>query len=196
MPIFTGFFTTNTPYEKEAEVLRLCLDVLKLEHDIQPIDSRGSWLANTSFKPKFVRSMIDKYPNQPLVQIDVDSLLGWKRPTLFETLDCDVAAVMYSDSILLSGVMYFGGTAKATEFVDRWIAACAKYPDTLPDGREAWDQRVALMVIQEMPELRFVELPPEYNYIPDLSGEKFPDRNPVIIATRGGTRFRDLMDKE
>ena len=44
--------------------------------------------------------------------------------------------------------------------------------------------------------IKFKRLPPEYNYMVELSQRAYPGLNPVVLATRGALRYQDLMDAE
>ncbi len=193
---FVGFYTEGDRYETEAETLRLSLKALGLPHELRGIKSLGTWQRNTQYKARFVRDMIAASPSQPIVYLDVDALVV-HPPALFNELQADVAATIFSGGELLGGTIYFGGTAKATEVADRWLSLCKQYPEKIPPGRFsryprgtlAWDQRLLHMAIQETPDARFVELPPSYCYIIDMSRQRHPDAEPVILHTRGSLRI-------
>ncbi len=201
MPRFVAYFTEDTPYAHEAELLRESFDALGLSYWIVGIKSLGNWQANTQYKSRFIRDMLAAHPDQPLVYIDVDALV-LQRPTLFESLDCDVAAAKLGGWELLSGTVYFGGTPKCREIVDRWGALCEQYPQTFPGGllphfpggEVAWDQRMLDLAIRQTEGVRFVELPPAYTYIDGLSTDKYPGVQSVIRHTRGSMRLRHLVD--
>jgi hypothetical protein len=77
-----------------------------------------------------------------------------------------------------------------------WIALNAKYPDKLPNGRDAWDQRTLEMAIQATPGVRFAELPDEYDWIPGITARQRPGLNPVIVMTRGAYRLKAQIDEQ
>ena len=146
---FFAYFTTGTPYEQEAAELVKCLEQWELNYDVIPVPSLGSWQRNTQLKSKVVQKYLKDHPHQPAVYVDVDAKI-LQRPTLFNTLTCDIAATRFGGRELLSGTVYFGGTAKTVEVVDRWVGLCEQYPENfpaglLPDfkhGGPAWDQRM------------------------------------------------------
>jgi len=188
MPVTViGYYTKDTPYEQDMKVLRLSLDAYSIPHNLIGIDDRGGWQENTTYKPYFVRDMLD-VATGPVVYIDVDAfVLG--PLTLLEQLSCSIAACVFG-SEMLSGTLYLRPDDTTRRIVDRWIELTELYPETLPDGRPAWDQRTLKMAVAEctVPDA-FVRLPHEYAYIVGLTPLQYQLENaPVIVHTRG--RFR------
>lgn len=185
---FICYHTTDRAWTGEHRFLRACCKELGLPLHTRRIEP-DTWQRATQYKARFVRDCLREMPGQRLVYIDVDSCI-LRRPALLADVDADVAACMLS-SELLSGVVVFGGGPKCVEVVDRWIELNGRYPEKLPDGREAWDQRTLKLAIDQTPGARFTKLPPDYNWIPSI-GERFIDPEtvrPVIVATRGSFRI-------
>lgn len=194
-PLFVGYYTVGTPYENEADSLRVSLDGLGLAHDITGIDNRGDWQKNTQAKSDVLLSFIDKYPNRKLVYVDVDAFV-LKKPVLFWDLSCDIACTLFNNSELLSGTIFFQATAKVRWLFQRWQELNRQYPLALPDGRAAWDQRTLHMAIKEFAgQIDFRELPQAYTYIVELSQKKYPDVEPIILHTRGSMRHGKTMGR-
>ena len=191
-PIVIGYYTTNTPYELEARKLIVSLEACGYEHDLMPVDNLGSWQANTQFKAQVVEQMLLKH-KRPILYLDVDAVMV-QPPVILDNIECDIAAVHYADSTeLLSGTVYF--TPASMPVVKRWQEINAQFPETLPDGRLAWDQRTLRMAILET-KANFQELPQEYTWIVELTQKRFPGLAPVILHTRGALRFQDLINSE
>ena len=95
------------------------------------------------------------------------------------------AAAMYDDSILLSGTVYFGPAGNADAVIEQWIENCRKWPITLPDGREAWDQRCLQIAIGQIGRAKFKQLPMEYCYAVGCVQERYPDLNATILHLHG-----------
>lgn len=198
MPVVCAYYTTGSQYEREARGFRESAEAIGVPIRITAVESRGDWQANTSYKPAFVKSMRKRFAGQAIVYNDVDAFI-LRRPSLFESIDCDVAAVMFAGHTLLSGTVYFGASAKADEVVDRWASLCEQYPCTMPrglhpkfpGGGEAWDQRLLHLAILQADDVRFVELPPEYAYMIGLSQKQYPSLHPVILHTHGHLRCTD-----
>lgn len=196
-PMIIGYFTVDTPYEQEAESLKLTLDAFKYKYDILPVPNLGSWQKNTQYKAKVVRAMMNKYPGQPLLYLDVDSLVLHPLD-IFDNMHtlCDIAAVHFHNSTeLLSGTVFFSGSQLSRRIVDQWIALNLRYPIKLPDGREAWDQRTLRMAIHAVRGATFKELPQEYTWIAQLSNSRMPGKNAIILHTRGAYRFKKRINE-
>jgi hypothetical protein len=54
LPIVISFFTLDTPYEEEVKKLRISLERLGVEADIQGVPSRGSWERNCAYKARYI----------------------------------------------------------------------------------------------------------------------------------------------
>lgn len=184
--LYIGYYTRNTAYEREAMLWRAVLDVLKLKNYCRPIDDQGGWLKNVQYKARFVREMMDKYPNDRLCYIDVDAVVIC-RPIFLETLPCDIAASRYNTE-LLGGTIVVGNSPEARKTVDKWVEFTRAFKNRLPDGREAWDQRLLDMAIYDI-KPRFSTLPPEYCWMPELSQRLYPESRPIIMHTRGSFRI-------
>jgi len=184
-PIIVGYYTRNTPYEKEAIVLKESIEACGYEHDIVAVDSLGSWQQNTQMKGTIIHDALIKH-NRPILYLDVDAIMI-HPPLILDDLDCDIAAVHYHGTTeLLSGTVYFQPTAMP--IVSRWIELNTTFPETLPDGRLAWDQRTLELAIKESG-CSFTELPQEYTWITGMTQVRCPELNPVILHTRGALRF-------
>lgn len=190
--IFVNYYTIDTPYESEAMVLRESLAALGLRYDLQGVPRFESWQKATQHKADFIRSMMVKHSGERIVWIDADSIVLRRPDLLIGTIAGDVAAVIFPGDELLSGVVAF--EPSAIPLVDHWLRINAQYPETLPDGREAWDQRTLHMAIRETG-AKFVELPSGYNYIVGLSQERYPSDDIRIVATRGAFRFKQEIDR-
>ena len=193
--LIVGYYTEKTPYEREASVLRLSLESLGYSYEMYGIPNQGSWQKNTQFKAQFLSTMLKEHPGQPLLYLDVDSVMI-QHPVLLENIQGDIAAVHFAGGgELLSGTVYFANTPVCQEVVDKWIELNSLYPRRLPNGRAAWDQRTLRMAISEKKECRFVELPQEYTFIIELTQKRYPGLAPVIMHTRGAYRFKRVINK-
>ena len=186
--LVVAYYTRNTPYEKEAEVLKVSLEALGYEYDFLAIDDQGSWQKNTQYKAHAIKQLLIKHAPRPILYLDVDAIMI-QKPIVLDDLpaDVDIAAVHYNGSTeLLSGTIYMRQTALPV--VERWIELNRLYPEYLPDGRKAWDQRTLRLAILET-KANFYELPQEYTWIVELTQKSHPGLAPVILHTRGSLRF-------
>ena len=189
-PLVIAYYTVDTPYEGEAEVLKASLETTGYGYDVRGVPNQGSWQKNTQLKARFVQHMLQAYPGRPLLYLDVDAVMV-QPPVLLDNLKEDIAAVHFANTTeLLSGTVWFGGTTQCCRVVQKWIHINEQYPVTLPDGREAWDQRTLEMAIKRVTGVRFLELPQEYTWIVELTQRRCPGLSPIIMHTRGAKRFK------
>jgi len=189
-PLFLviGYYTKDSPYEADAASLKLSLEAMGYEYDIREVRDLGSWQKNTQYKAKFIAHMLAEYRGIPLLYLDVDSVVV-QPLTFLETIDCDFGAVHFcGDGHLLSGTLYLGNTPECWKLVQQWIAFNEKYPEKLPNGRPAWDQRTLRIVLEANKTVRFQELPQEYTWIVEITQKKAPGLSPIIMHTRGSYR--------
>jgi hypothetical protein len=191
MPTFVAYYTKDTPYERESAVLRESLDTLNLPYEFVPIDSLGSWQANTQVKAEIIRAALDSGPRH-ICYIDVDAVVLHRPVHLLRLrhMPVDLSVYVSLGGAWKSGTIYLACNDKSRRLVDRWVEINDQYPETLPDGREAWDQRTLHMAWEETREAQFAPLPPEYTYTVGYSQEAHPEVNPIILHTRGALKHK------
>ena len=68
-----SFYTEDTGYEQEAEMLRKSLEALDgVERIIEKVPNRGSWRANAYFKADFMRETLFRLC-RPVPRVDADA---------------------------------------------------------------------------------------------------------------------------
>ena len=155
-----------------------------LDYEIVEVEDRGSWMANTNYKPYFIHDMMEKYPKTPLVYTDVDSVFQ-KYPELFEKLNCDFACHIRGGQELLSGTMYFEDNDLTNMMIMEWKFRISKYPHT-------WEQKnlhQALKAMQDKHPLCFVSLPATYCQIFDIMRDA---GEPVIEHFQASRRLKNV----
>ena len=200
-PLVIAYYTIDTPYEAEAEVLKLSLESLGYSYSIAGVSNLGSWQKNTQYKAYFIQEMLQKNINKPLLYLDVDAIMV-QPPILLDDLKVDIAAVHFANrgidqlpgNELLSGTLWLGNTSKCKEVIKKWIYFNERYPKKLPNGKDAWDQRTLEMAIKQTKDVNFTELPQSYTWITELTQLRCPGLNPVIMHTRGAKRFKNLIN--
>ena len=199
--LIVGYYTTGTPYEKDADILRKNLDAFSIPHDIREVPNLGSWQKNTQFKSRFIQQMLQEITG-PFTYLDVDAEIQ-SQPVLLDGLSCDIAAHKFCGHELLSGTVFFGNTPKCREVVERWVKLCIEFPDSFPagflsyhpKGGRAWDQRLLCKAIESTPGISFFDLPPEYCYIHDLSKKQYPGVVPVIMHLTASRLYKSVVNK-
>ena len=175
-PTYVSFYT-GPGYAEEAEGLRRSLAAHDLPHWIEPLDDTGAWVTNCAQKPAFLRRAREHFRG-PLVWLDADARVV-RPPTLFDTLDCDVAGHWFKGAELLSSALYFADTEAARQILDAWCAQQER-------NRVVWDQKVLQHVLLHgAPGWRIVDLPAQYSAIFDAG-----IADPVIVQGQASRRLK------
>lgn len=194
--IYISYYTSNTPYE---QVIQNCLlpslKTYGLKYDIEAIEDKGSWQANTGYKCVFVKKMLQKH-NEPVVFLDADAVVT-RNPALFDELnDYDIAFHWLDWYLqwrgktgdkreLLSGTMMFNPTKNTFNLLDEWI-----YEVKSQSGK--WEQRVLQEIIERKEkELQIYNLPASYCAV-ILHNKKIPSyiKAPVIVHTQASRKYK------
>lgn len=130
-PLFVSYYTENTPYEDLANRLRASLDLFGLPHRIEPIESRGSWVANTGLKSEFI-ARAWRESEGPICWIDADAELLRAPQFVFDS-PFDFAIVRRHGWYDISSLVYFGKSAAIGEMIENWSSLCNRH-------RNIWDQ--------------------------------------------------------
>jgi SAM-dependent methyltransferase len=186
-PLFISYYTSGSYYEDEAAELSESLRALGLRQEVVGIPDQGTWQRNTQAKAAFIASRQAAHPADRLVYVDADAIVI-HRPELFWQIEADFAAHWWCEDCLQSGTLMFSPTPAARKLVARWVDICRRYPEVLPDGRPAWDQRcLQLAVREEQPlGLRAEKLPGGYCWCVGLTQEHRPHLRPTILHKWGG----------
>lgn len=188
-PLVVAYFTEGTPYEGEAEVLKESLESIGYDYYICGVPNLKSWQKNTQYKAVFLQEML-KRNARSLLYLDVDSIMI-QAPILLDDLKADIAAVHFAyKSELLSGTIYLGNTKQCERVIQKWIYLNEQYPETLPNGKAAWDQRTLALAIKKIKGVNFIELPQSYTWIVGLTQKHIPDSQPIIMHTRGAKKYK------
>ena len=126
-PLFVSYFTENTPYEMLADELRGSLDLLGMPHRIEPLPSRGDWVANTCLKAEFIENIWHN-SHRPICWIDADAEV-LRIPNIVYSNPFDMAVVRRSGWYDMSGFVYFGKTEGGGDLVSLWAKLCRDYPN-------------------------------------------------------------------
>jgi len=177
--LIVAYFTTGTLYEIEVKrLIQSCLR-FKVPYYVKPISDLGSWYLNTQYKPRFLRDMLEKFPNKSLVYLDVDAEF-LQYPQLFETYcnrrDVHIAVHLLDHQKrgranaapeLLSGTVFLKNSSIVREIVSNWEKECRR-------GGMLWDQSALAKVLEGQ---AYQILPEEYCTIFDYMSDV---KEPVI----------------
>jgi len=164
--------------------------VLELEFDVEPIESLGSWRANSNYSIWLIEKKLEEYPDRSILKVDADAVFR-ERPELFtqDNFDCDFAArwqdFSYRKNELLGGTLYFANNNNAREIVQRWKRLQIARP------RQRNPDLLDRIINQMKDKIKIENLPPEYTTIFDTM--RFV-QHPVIEHFQASRRFRKIVD--
>ncbi len=193
--IYISYYTKNTPYEKVMYTRLIpSLQKFSLKHDIEAIEDRGNWQANTHYKAEFIKKMLLKH-KEAVVFLDSDATIE-KYPALFTQMtDYDISYHELDWNLqwrgypgekreILSGTLYLNYNEKVLRFLDDWIDE---------NNRSIqWEQKNMAKVLEKWKNrLQIYPLPPEYITIILFNG-KVPKHieDPVIIHWQASRQFK------
>ncbi len=130
-PLFVSYYTADTPYEALAADLRASLDRHGLPHRIEPVPSRGSWVANTGLKARFIERVWSESKG-PICWLDADAAV-LRPPAFLAENPFDFAIVRRDGWEDMSGLLYFARSEAAGRLIAEWSRLCADNPNV-------WDQ--------------------------------------------------------
>jgi len=195
MPLVVSHYTASTGYENEVKNLIDSLISLKLDYEITPIKSLGSWRANSNYCAQHIRDMLIKHPDRDILRVDADAVFQ-ARPVLFEQDDfnADIAACVYDfwyrPNEFLGGTLFFRNTEYVKELVNHWVTvACKSARNTERNG----DLLQEILQYIEFRNINFESLPPSYCKIFDRMKDGNP---PVIEHFQASRRFKRIVNAE
>ena len=130
-PLFVSLYTEKTPYEALANELRNSLDRFDLPHRIEPVPSRGSWVANTGLKAEAILRCWQE-SESPICWIDADAEI-LRVPYIVFDNPFDFAIVRRQGWYDISSFVYFGKSNATGRLINCWANLCRENPDI-------WDQ--------------------------------------------------------
>ncbi|MCK4934536.1 MAG: hypothetical protein KAR79_03020 [Simkaniaceae bacterium] len=197
IPQIISFYTKNTPYEKEAKALSESCKKFQLDSDIVGIDTLGDWEVNCCYKSKFLLNQLET-KKKPLIWIDADGEIN-KRPTLFETIDADLAvwinkkASIHHLSKVISSTIYINYTENTLKLLRLWKNLCEKQLTDPKRKVEIWDQ-TCLRDAMFHQETQAKILP-----LPDSYCARFDDpikESPVITQYQASRLYKPCINGE
>ena len=143
-PTYKQVFDTN---------LRPGVERYGLAHDLIQKKSTGNWKKNAAQKASIIASERRNRPECGLIWLDADSSLE-RLPVLFaayQVRGVDFAAYTLPSGELLSSVLYFGSSEKATALLQEWERRCKAAPEKYgtADQKHLQDAVEALGIIPE-----------------------------------------------
>ncbi|WP_139278619.1 hypothetical protein [Thalassobacter stenotrophicus] len=125
------YYTENTPYEQYAHQLAQSLDHYGLPHRIEPIQSLGSWVANTGLKAAIIEKIWNE-SDRPICWIDADAEII-RTPSFVFGHPFDVSFVRRYGWYDLAGFIYLNKSEPARQLITEWARLCR-------ENQHVWDQ--------------------------------------------------------
>lgn len=194
-PLIVSYYTIGTGYAEEIKNLISSCKKLALPYDITPIESQGQWDKNCCYKPQFLLKKL-KTHNYPLLWVDADAIF-LSKPTLFQTLNCDIALRTHDElpidhpSKILTGTLYLKNSPPIYKLLSNWSAECQKM---LQGKVEVWDQVALKHALLKGPSLNLFSLPDSYCFIYDKSLS--PKEDAVILHYQASRLFKKVINKQ
>lgn len=192
--MLVSYYTLGTGYEEEVKNLIASCEKWGIQHDIVGIDSKGAWDQNCCYKPRFLLEKLEEH-QCPLFWVDADAVV-LQKPTLFDTLTCDIALRIYKElplehpSKLITGTLFFRPTDKAKKLLELWDEECQKMLEE--NEAEVWDQIALKRVLLKDPDVEVFPLPNSYCSIYD----KTLQETPVILHYQASRLFKKEVNNE
>lgn len=165
-------------YAEEAKLLLESCDDHNVPCKIYGYDSRGSWQANTSFKPVFLQWVIDQH-DCDIVYLDADARIR-KYPRLFDVFTADIGVHYKDGHELLSGTIYLKNNDTVRSILNEWVSEQRSNPNT-------WDQKILQRVLEKY---NVQELPASYCQIFDSMAH---NGEPVIEHLQASRRLKETV---
>lgn len=186
-PLLISFYTSDSLYHLHAHHLKGSCNKFDIEHQIEGIDSWGSWELNCSYKPFFILEKLKQFQS-PVLWVDIDAVFI-QLPTILDIFDQDVS-VFVDESLpwdhpskVRSGAVYVNYTPRAIKLLTKWIKECSRQLINPKREEEFWDQMALRDVIKNHPD--YGSLPLSYVHIADHPFDTKKCSNPTIIHIQG-----------
>ena len=192
-PLVISFFTLETPYEEEVEKLIDSCQRFNIEHHIEGVLSKGSWLRNVAMKPQFICDKLLEF-KRPLFWVDADAIFQ-KKPTfeLFHQYDVAVREMAaYANDRwlkLAAGSIFLNYNPQMCQFARDWAQASREKVKEDIVNLFYLDQTSLLETLENHSHLKIGKLPTSYCKIFDEE-----DSSDVVIEHyQASRRFIDLI---
>lgn len=157
--LFCSYFTLNTPYEEQAKRLKNSLNRLNLDHYVEGLPGKNSWVENCAQKASFVKSVREQ-SDRPICWLDADAVVI-KRPETLMAFKSDFGVLAWDGWQFSGGQILFGTSKKARILVRRWEEYSTAFPkiwDQVTLAYAWWDTELAVGLETEwLPETLIVK---------------------------------------
>ena len=194
-PVVISFYTLGTPYQLEVLNLISSCQRFEIEHQIEGIDSQGSWEINCLQKPFFIYDKLRSL-QRPVFWVDADAVF-LKKPSFEEYAECDLA-VRFMDRFshdvrlrLNAAAMYINYTSQALSVVEEWCRVCRDILDKRNRLLTFLDQISLLEILDKSKDVQVRSLPVGYCKVFDLDADLVDPLDVVIEQRQASRRFKE-----
>lgn len=188
-----GYYTVNTPYEKEKEILVKSCEKFNLKYFLKPVENFGSWQKNTQYKVNFLKDCLEQFKDERLVYVDCDAEF-LKYPLDLYTLNCDISVrwETFRRGILecLSGTIFFKCNDNVRNLFNLWEYYNGLYPNVF----EQENLGKAIKTLQSQENINYQLLPAEYCFVFDHHKKLYPKMEPIIEHHQKSREFKKIVN--
>ncbi len=123
--IIAAFYTMDPIYTEQIENLRKSLEHLNLPYRITSYPPFKSWQSAVSFKPVFIKEMIESTALD-ILYLDADARVN-EHPALFDAYPHDIGVRLRPGKELFGATIYFKNNTKARRILDMWAETQTKF---------------------------------------------------------------------
>lgn len=179
-----GYYTYDTPYEKEVPEYEESLRKFNLDFQVYRTAPRKSWVANCALKPFILKKAIEE-TDDDILYLDIDARCVRKPP--FEELQKDKPAFPIFKHELLSGTMYFPNNELSRRLLDDWYGSQKSNPNE-------WDQKVLYKVVKALYPNDYNKLGLHWVKIFDNKSMELTE-NPVFVHYQASRKNKRIVNR-
>lgn len=177
--VIVGYYTKDTPYEKEAKSFIENVEEYDLEYKLYPIESKGSWVFNCGMKPRVLLQALQEIDDD-ILYTDIDS--RFVRTPPFEEIQKDIPGFCicqpWHKEELLSGTMFFPNNELSKRIVLHWIEEQKSKP-------HQFDQKTLYDIVDQYDHFRLNE-----NWVKIFDNQRMKADNPIIKHYQASRRYK------
>ena len=194
------YYTLDTPYAVEVLTLEKSLQKHGMDHVIEGLPARASWVENCAQKAIFIRDMAGRL-DEDFWWLDADAELCQPLPELGRE-GVDIAAYATDGWSLNSGTVFFANTDAARRVIALLCSYCETYPFV-------WDQLLLMIAVHNVRcegGLVFRDLPETYykrtksRPLKRLKHQLFMalgfEKRPVVRQNQASRRLKSAAQKQ
>lgn len=180
-----SFYTPK--YKYIVEGLTSSLKRFDIPYDIEAVEDKGGWMANTYYKPYYIRRKLDEH-KEDLVWIDADAVVK-KYPKYFDIIEEDIGVYIRRRSRfygeLVANLIFLKNNKAVKKLIDDWIMLEGEDTDKRA-LEQTYLERALLENDTAKHAVRTFYFPNSYSVIKDITDWE----EPVIWNSQASREFR------